>query len=57
MIRTTGVRIWLATQPLDMRRSFDALAEHVRTILSHDRLSGHLFVFRNRSAQRVKILW
>jgi transposase len=58
VIRTTaGVRIWLATQPLDMRRSFDALAEHVRTILSHDPMSGHLFVFRNRSAQRVKILW
>lgn len=58
MIRTTaGVRIWLATQPLEMRRSFDALAEHVRTILSHDPMSGHLFVFRNRSAQRVKILW
>lgn len=57
MIRTNGVRIWLATAPLDMRRSFDALAEHVRTILSHDPMSGHLFVFRNRSAQRVKILW
>lgn len=57
MIRTHGVRIWLATSPLDMRRSFDALAEHVRTILSHDPMSGHLFVFRNRSAQRVKILW
>lgn len=57
MIRTAGVRIWLATQPLDMRRSFDALAEHVRTILAQDPLSGHLFVFRNRSAQRVKILW
>ena len=57
MIRTAGVRIWLATAPLDMRRSFDALAEHVRTILAHDPLSGHLFVFRNRSAQRVKILW
>jgi transposase len=40
-----------------MRRSFDALAEHVRTILAHDPMSGHLFVFRNRSAQRVKILW
>jgi transposase len=57
VIRTTGVRIWLATAPLDMRRSFDALAEHVRMILSHDPMSGHLFVFRNRSAQRVKILW
>jgi transposase len=57
VIRTSGVRIWLATQPLDMRRSFDALAEHVRTILAGDPMSGHLFVFRNRSSQRVKILW
>jgi transposase len=57
VIRTTGVRIWLATAPVDMRRSFDALAEHVRTVLSADPLSGHLFVFRNRTGQRVKILW
>jgi transposase len=57
VIRTTGVRIWLATGPLDMRRSFDALAEHVRTILAHDPMSGHLFVFRNKAGQRVKILW
>jgi transposase len=53
----TGVRIWLATAPLDMRRGFDRLAEHVRAILAHDPMSGHLFVFRNRSAERVKILW
>ena len=57
MIRTSGVRIWLATSPVDMRRSFDALAEHVRTILAGDPMGGHLFVFRNRSSQRVKILW
>lgn len=57
MIRTTGVHIWLARSPVDMRRSFDALAEHVRTILAADPMSGHLFVFRNRSSQRVKILW
>jgi transposase len=58
MIRgANGVRIWLATAPLDMRRSFDALAEHVRTILAADPMSGHLFVFRNRTAQRLKILW
>jgi transposase len=56
MIRP-GVRVWLATSPVDMRRSFDRLAEHVRTILGHDPLCGHLFVFRNRSAERVKILW
>jgi transposase len=40
-----------------MRRSFDALAEHVRVFLGHDPLSGSLFVFRNRSARSVKILW
>ena len=51
------VRVWLATVPLDMRRGFDRLAEHVRTILTQDPMSGHLFVFRSRSGQRVKILW
>ena len=51
------VRVWLAMAPLDMRRGFDRLAEHVRTILMQDPMSGHLFVFRSRSGQRVKILW
>ena len=54
---TVAVRIWLANAPVDMRRSFDALAEQVRTILAGDPMSGHLFVFRSRSGQRVKILW
>jgi len=52
-----NVQVWLATTPLDMRKSFDSLAEVVRSFLGHDPLSGHLFVFRNRSRQRVKILW
>ncbi|HWA49606.1 MAG TPA: IS66 family insertion sequence element accessory protein TnpB [Dongiaceae bacterium] len=56
MIRS-GVQVWLATGAVDMRRSFDRLAEHVRAILANDPLSGHLFVFRNRSGERVKILW
>ena len=51
------VRVWLATQPVDMRKSFDGLAEVVRAFLGHDPLGGSLFVFRNRNAQRVKILW
>ena len=54
---TQGVQVWLATQPVDMRKSFDSLAEVVRAFLGHDPLSGHLFVFRNKSSQRVKILW
>jgi transposase len=52
-----NVQVWLATQPVDMRKSFDGLAEVVRAFLGHDPLCGSLFVFRNRNAQRVKILW
>ena len=57
MIRSGNVQVWLATTPVDMRRSFDGLAEHVRAFLGHDPLCGTMFVFRNRNAQRAKILW
>jgi transposase len=56
-ISAEGVRVWVAVEPVDMRKGFDGLAEVVRAFLGHDPLSGHLFVFRNRSAQRVKVLW
>jgi transposase len=52
-----GVHVWVATAPVDMRKSFDSLSEVVRTFLGHDPRSGSLFVFRNRNAQRVKVLW
>ncbi|MCE9546599.1 MAG: IS66 family insertion sequence element accessory protein TnpB [Planctomycetia bacterium] len=51
------VQVWVATMPVDMRKSFDGLAEVVRSFLGQNPLSGSLFVFRNRNAQRVKILW
>ena len=51
------VKIWVATSPVDMRRSFDRLSEHVRSFLGHDPLSGSLFVFRNRAGHMLKILW
>ena len=57
MIRSGNVQVWLATMPVDMRKSFDGLAEHVRAFLGHDPLCGSMFVFRNRNAQRAKILW
>ena len=58
MIRTAdNIQVWVATAPVDMRKSFDGLAEVVRAFLGHDPLSGHLFVFRNRSGQRAKVLW
>jgi transposase len=54
---SSAAQVWIATQPVDMRKSFDGLAEVVRSFLGHDPLSGQLFVFRNRSSQRLKILW
>ena len=51
------VRIYLCTQPPDMRKGFDSLAAVVRDWLGHDPLSGHLFVFRRRRGDRVKLLW
>jgi transposase len=52
-----GMRVWIATAPVDMRRSFDSLAEVVRSFLGHDPLSGDLFVFRSKTSERLKILW
>src|SRR5436305_5483107 len=52
-----AVRIWLGSQPVDLRKSFDSLAEQVRQHLHNDPLSGHIFVFRNKRADRVKLLY
>src|SRR5437879_9941063 len=50
-------RIWLAAQATDLRKSFDSLAELVRQQLQADPLSGHVFVFRNKRSDRVKLLY
>ena len=52
-----AVRIWLGTAPVDLRRSFDGLAEQVRQHLHNDPLSGHVFVFRNKRGDRIKLLY
>jgi transposase len=51
------VRIYVCLTPMDMRKSFDSLAALVREGLGYDPLSGHLFVFRSRRGDRVKLLW
>jgi transposase len=51
-----AVRIYLATGATDLRRSIDGLAALVRERFTLDPLSGHLFLFRNRRGDRLKIL-
>jgi transposase len=51
------VRIYLCTRQVDLRKSFDGLAQLVREFLSVDPLSGHLFVFRNKRGDRLKLLY
>lgn len=50
-------RIFVCTQPADMRKSFDGLAALVQQHLGCDPLSGDLFVFRSRRGDRVKLLY
>jgi transposase len=51
------VQIYVCAQPTDMRKGFDSLAAVVRDWLGGDPLSGHLFVFRSRRGDRVKLLF
>ena len=53
----SALHIFLAVQPADMRKGFDGLAQLVREPIARDPLSGHLFVFRNRRRDRLKILY
>lgn len=52
-----SVRVFVCTQPTDMRKSFDALAALVQSVLKEDPFSGHIFTFLNRRRDKVKILY
>ena len=52
-----AVKLWYCPQPVDMRLGFDGLFNLVRTQLQADPLSGHLFIFRNRLGDRLKVLY
>ena len=52
-----GVRIHLALGATDMRRGMDGLALLVQEVLRQDPFSGHLFIFRGKSATPVKVLY
>lgn len=52
-----GVKLFLYTQPTDMRRGFDRLAAMAEEFMAHNPRHGNLFLFRNRRGDRLKILY
>ena len=52
-----GTQVWLAAGVTDMRRGFTGLSARVQTALEQDPFSGHVFVFRGRRGNLVKLLW
>jgi transposase len=51
-----GIRVLVASKPVDFRKGCDGLAALVREVLGEDPFSGTIFVFRSKRADRVKIL-
>jgi transposase len=58
MLLPRAVKVYVATAPCNLRKSFDGLSNEVREVLAKDALSGHVFIFLNRRRTQVKlILW
>jgi transposase len=53
----TGTHIWVAAGVTDLRRGFDGLSAIAQTALEQDPFSGHVFVFRGRRGDLIKLLW
>ncbi len=53
----SAVKIFFCVMPVDMRCSFDSLAELVRQYFQQEPQSGHLFVFRNKREDCLKVLY
>lgn len=51
-----GTRIWIAAGVTDMRRGFQGLSAQVQTVLQQQPFSGHVFVFRGRRGDTIKLL-
>ena len=52
-----GTRIWIAAGVTNLRRGFTGLSEMVQTALKENPFSGHVFVFRGRRGDLIKMLW
>ena len=53
----SGTRVWVAAGVTDMRKGMDGLAALVQTMLAENPFSGHIFVFRGRRGDLVKLVW
>ena len=53
----TGTQIWIAAGVTDLRRGFTGLSATIQTVLEGNRFSGHVFVFRGRRGDLIKLLW
>jgi transposase len=51
-----SVRVYFATRPTNLRKSFEGLSNEIRETLRHDPLAGHIFVFLNRRKNMVKLV-
>jgi len=52
-----STRVWLAAGVTDMRKGFNGLAALAQDVLMQDPFSGHLFVFRGRRGDLLKVIW
>lgn len=52
-----STRIWVASGVTDMRKGFIGLSSLAEKVLQQDPYSGHLFVFRGRRGDLVKVIW
>jgi len=57
LILPSSVKVFLCTQPTDMRCGFNKLSMLAEHVMHHDPLTGHLFVFFNKPGDKCKILW
>ena len=53
----SGTRIWIVAGVTDLRRGFTGLSAQVQTALEQDPFSGHVFIFRGKRGDLVKLLW
>jgi len=57
IVPPTGIRVLVATKPVDFRRGMDGLAAYVQQHMQSDPFSGVVYVFRAKRADRVKLLF